>query len=104
MHATLRRLRSLPGKAGEVAHLIDTEFIPQLEGVEGVISYTLVGVGDDEVASLGIFTSEAGATQANDLAMAWAKQRLADLGASPMDAREGEVLVYRTFAGLPATG
>ena len=61
MHATLRRLKCAPGQAAEVAQLIQTEYIPQLTGVEGVISYTLVHSGQDEVASVGVFTSQAGA-------------------------------------------
>ena len=76
MHATLRRLKCAPGQAAEVAQLIQTEYIPQLTGVEGVISYTLVHSGQDEVASVGVFTSQAGAMRANELAQAWAKERL----------------------------
>jgi hypothetical protein len=98
MHATLRRLRCHPGKAEQVGHVIETEFLPQLEGVHGVISYTLVGIGDDEVASLGLFADEAGAIEANERAVAWARQRLADLGASPMEARDGTVLTHSMFA------
>jgi hypothetical protein len=97
MHATLRRLRCAPGKASEVAHLIETEYVPQLEDVKGVVSYTLVDVGSDEISSLGVFESEPAATQANDLALAWAKDRLASLGAAPLEASDGVVLVHHRF-------
>jgi hypothetical protein len=97
MHATLRRLRCAPGKASEVAHLIETEYVPQLKDVDGVVSYTLVDVGEDEISSLGVFESEPAATKANDMALAWAKDRLASLGAAPMEASEGAVLLHYRF-------
>jgi hypothetical protein len=98
MHATLRRLKCAPGRASEVAQLIQTEYLPQLDGVEGVISYTLVHSGQDEVASVGVFTSQAGAMRANELAQAWAKDRLAGLGAAPLEALDGEVLLHTIFS------
>jgi hypothetical protein len=94
MHATLRRLRCAPGKAAEVAELIETEYVPQLDDVDGVVSYTLVDVGEDEIASLGIFDSEPAAIKANELAIAWAKDRLASLGAAPLQASDGVVLLH----------
>jgi hypothetical protein len=97
MHAALRRLKCAPGQASEVARLIQAEYIPQLADVDGVVSYTLVGLSEDEVTSLGVFTHEASAAQANALAQTWAKDRLADLGASPLEALDGEVLLHLTF-------
>lgn len=97
MHATLRRLKCAPGQASEVGRLIETEYVPQLADVAGVVSYTLVDLGDDVVTSLGVFISEASAVQANALAQAWAKSRLAALGAAPLEAQEGEVLMHSIF-------
>jgi len=97
MHATLRRLRCAPGKASDVADLIEAEYVPQLKDVDGVVSYTLVDIGEDEISSLGVFESEASATTANELAVAWAKDRLASLGAAPLDASQGVVLVHHLF-------
>jgi hypothetical protein len=93
MHAALRRMKCAPGKAPDVARLIETEYIPQLAAVDGVISYTLVHSGEDEVTSLGVFTGAAGAAHANGLAQAWARERLAGLGAAPLEARDGEILL-----------
>ena len=97
MHATLRQLKCAPGQAQEVGRLIEAEYIPQLTGVEGVVSYTLVDVGDDRVTSLGVFTTEASAVRANELAQAWAKERLASLGAAPLEATAGTVLLHSIF-------
>jgi hypothetical protein len=65
MHATLHRIKTQSGQAVRVAQLIETEYLPKIEGVDGFISYTLVDLGNDEVSSLGIFTSEESAQQAN---------------------------------------
>jgi quinol monooxygenase YgiN len=97
MHATLLRLRCAPGQVTEVARLISAEYIPQFAEVEGVLSYTLVHSGQDEVASIGVFTSQAGAMQASELAQSWVRQRLADLGAAPVEAIDGEVLLNSAF-------
>jgi quinol monooxygenase YgiN len=97
MHATLLRLRCAPGQATEVARLIRAEYVPQFAEVEGVLSYTLVHSGQDEVASIGVFTSQAGAMQASELAQSWVRERLADLGAAPVEAIDGEVLLNSAF-------
>jgi hypothetical protein len=54
--------------------------------------------GGDEVASLGVFTSEQSAVKASELAMAWAKARLSALGAAPLEALDDEVLLQSIFA------
>ena len=77
-------------EATEVAQLISAEYIPQFAEVEGVLSYTLVHSGQDEVASIGVFTSQAGAMQASERSQSWVRERLADLGAAPVEAIDGE--------------
>lgn len=98
MHAAMRRMKCAPGKAPEVARLIEAEYIPQLTEVDGVVSYPLIHLGGDEVASLGVFTSEQSAVKANELAMAWAKARLQAFGAASLEALDGEVLLQSIFA------
>ena len=93
MHATLRRIKTKPGQAAEVARLIETEYLPMIEGVEGFISYTLIDLGGDEISSLGIFATEANATFANETARSWTAETLAPYVASPLDARAGSVLI-----------
>ena len=94
MHATIRAIKVKPGQAAQVGALIEAEYVPLLQQVDGFVAYTLVDLGNDEVRSLGIFSSEAGAQGANDLARDWTARRLADLVDSPLDAREGAVLVH----------
>jgi quinol monooxygenase YgiN len=95
MYATLRRIKTQPGQAAEVARLIEAEYLPQVEGVEGFISYTLVDLGDDEISSVGVFTSEASAHHANETAKSWTAKTLSPYVASPLEARAGSVLIDR---------
>jgi quinol monooxygenase YgiN len=93
VHAALRRIKVRPGQTEEVARLIESEYLPQIENVEGFVSYTLVDLGDDEISSVGVFTSQAGADRANEAARSWTAEVLAPYVASPLDARAGSVLV-----------
>ena len=93
MHATLRRIRTRPGQAAAVAALIESEYLPLIENHDGFVSYTLIDLGDDEVSSVGVFTTSTAAEAANDTARDWTARRLAPLVASPLDARAGSVLV-----------
>lgn len=93
MFATFRRVRTKPGKAAEVGGLIESEYLPLIGDVEGFLSYTLVDLGDDEVSSIGVFTTAEAAEAANQAAKDWTAQRLGPLVDSPLDARAGAVLV-----------
>ncbi len=93
MHATFRRIKVKPGKAADVATLIESEYVRMLNGIDGFVSYTLVDVGDDEVASIGLFASAESADAANAAARSWTAERLAPLVASALEARAGAVLV-----------
>lgn len=93
----MRRMKCAPGKVPEVAQLIEAEYIPRLAGADGVVSCTLVHLDGDEVASPGVFISEQSAVKANELAVAWAKARLSALGAAPLEALDGEVLLPSIF-------
>ncbi len=95
MHATLRRIKTQPGRVADVTRLIETEYLPQIVGVDGFVSYTLIDLGEDEISSVGVFTSEDSAHQANSIAHAWTVETLAPYLASPLDARAGSVLVHR---------
>jgi uncharacterized protein (DUF2342 family) len=93
VHATIRSIKVKPGGAAKVGALIESEYVPLLRQVEGFVSYTLTDLGDDEVRSVGVFTDETGARRANEVAREWTASRLTDLVQSPLEAREGTVLV-----------
>jgi hypothetical protein len=93
VHATIRRIRVQPGRASEVAALIQSEYLPIARGIAGFVGYTLVDVGDDEITSVGVFATADAAEEANAAARAWTKERLAPLVASPLEAKAGAVLV-----------
>lgn len=93
MHATLRRIKVKPGQVEEVARLIETEYLPMVEGVDGFVSYTLISLGEDEISSLGVFADQPSAERANDVARSWTSETLAPYVAAPLQADAGGVLV-----------
>jgi hypothetical protein len=93
MHASFRRIKTKPGQASKVAELIRTEYLPMIDNVDGFVSYTLVDLGDDEISSIGIFTTSSSADAANATARSWTAQRLSPYVDSPLEARAGAVLV-----------
>ena len=97
MYAALRHLRCAPGKSREVAEIIDAEYVPLVREMDGALSFTLIHLGTDEFNSLGLFSTEAAALRANDLAVAWATERLASLIASRPEASNGAVFLHHRF-------
>jgi hypothetical protein len=73
--------------------LIETEYLPKIVGLDGFPSYTLVDLGNDEISSLGIFTSGQRSTSQ-------CRRAHLDHGnsgpfvASPLDARAASVLIH----------
>jgi hypothetical protein len=86
------------GKVDQVADLIENEYIPKLAELDGVVSYTVVQSSLEEIACIGIFTTETGAIAAGGLAGLFVDERLARLGASLGDF-DGPILVH---AGAPS--
>jgi hypothetical protein len=99
MHATVRRIRVKPQQAAEVARLIESEYLPMINSLDGFVSYTLVDLGSDEVSSVGIFANAESAERANETARSWTTERLGPLVESPLEARAGAVLVAARGAG-----
>ena len=93
MHATFRRIKTKPGQSAKVAELIESEYLPLINAAEGFVSYTLVDLGQDEVSSIGVFTTESAAESANTAARTWTSDRLSPYVDSPLEARAGTVLV-----------
>lgn len=93
MHVNIRTGKVKPGQSSEVSARVEAEYVPRLREVEGFVAYTLVDLGNDEVRSFGIFQDEAAANRADEIARAWATERLAELLTAPLDTVEGRVMV-----------
>lgn len=93
MHATMRSIKAKPGQAGAVAELIRTEYLPMLDEIDGFVSYTLIDVGNDSVASVGVFTEPDAADRANAKAQQWTTDRLMPYVDSPLSADAGAVMI-----------
>ena len=98
MHTTVRRLKAKRGKVDEVANLIENVYIPKLAELQGVVSYTLAQVSEDEVTSVAIFDNETAAIAARGLSQMFVDEKLSRLVATELEVIEGDVLIH---AGLP---
>lgn len=92
MYAAVRLAPVKPGKVEEVGALIRDEFVPMMQEQGGLTNYFLVKSGEDKVITVSVFESEDHAVASNDMARSWAKQRLGELLAGPLQTEEGEVL------------
>ena len=93
MYATIRKYSVKPGTAQEVKRRVDEGFIPIINSTDGFVGYHLMEVGDDKLATISIFQSQAGADESNRRAADWVKQNIASFVTSPVEITAGEMLL-----------
>jgi len=54
MNASIRKYKTMPGKAGEVAPRVSEGFVPIISKAPGYIAYYVVDAGNDVVASVSL--------------------------------------------------
>jgi hypothetical protein len=96
MYTSIRRYKVQPGAASEIARLVQTGFLPIVSSAPGFVSYTLLDAGNDTIATINIFQTQAGADESNRLAADWVKQNIASLVAGPPEITAGDVTVHKT--------
>ena len=95
MYASIRRGKTQPGAAGQIAERAAEGFAPIVSKVPGFKHYYLVDLGDDMVATVSLFADKAGAEESGRRAADWVRENLAPLMAGPLEIMVGEVLVER---------
>src|SRR5579862_4889568 len=58
MYAVIRRYQSDAGRLDEIRRLIDEDFLPQLTGVQGFVSYYAFDDGTGDVATVSVFLTK----------------------------------------------
>ncbi len=96
MYASIRRYQTSPGKAAELAQRVTKEFVPIIsEGPgPGFLAYYVVDAGNDQVASISIFKTEAEAKASSRKAAEWVKS-IAAILPTPPDILAGAVTVHK---------
>lgn len=96
MYATIRRYRTT-GSVSEAVRRVEHDFVPQVKRIPGLISYTVMEVGET-LAAVSVFTDRDSAEESNRIAALWVDHHLNDLVELPAQVSGGEVLVHASGA------
>lgn len=77
MYAAIRKYSIKPGFIDEVMQRIQGEFLSIISREPGFIAYYALRVGNNEVLTISIFDTQAGAEGSTPLAFAWVKKKIA---------------------------
>lgn len=99
MIATIRRYRPPSGSVSKPAvdqlrRQLHDEFLPLLKRIAGFHSYYAVNVGNREVVTVGVFETQAGASESTRRAAEFTKQHPLAVELGKPEIIEGEVLTY----------
>ncbi len=90
-----------PAAVDEAMRRVEEGFVPIISKAPGFIAYYALDAGDGVVASISIFTDQAGAEESNAVAEEWVMENLASLVPNPPDITTGEVKVHKTARQEP---
>ncbi len=76
MYASIRKYYIIPGTAEEFMRRVREGFVPLISQVSGFHAYYVVQVRDDEVISVSIFDSQAGAEESVRRAADWVAKNI----------------------------
>ncbi len=79
----------------ELMRRVEEGFVPIISNAPGFIAYYALDAGEGVVASISIFTDQAGAEESNRMAADYVKQNLATLLQSLPEITAGEVKVHK---------
>ena len=96
MYASIRRYKTSPGAAAELARRVNQGFVPIISKAPGFVAYYVVDAGNDVVASVSVFQDQAGAEESNRMAADWVKKNIASLFSGPPEITAGAVTVQKT--------
>ena len=96
MYASIRRYKTSPGAAAEIAQRVNQGFVPIISQAPGFVAYYVVDAGNDLVASVSLFQNQAGSEESNRMAAGWIKENIASLFSGPPEITAGAVTVHKT--------
>ena len=95
MYVSIRRYKTTPSAAHELARRVNKGFLPIISKVPGFVAYYTVDAGNDVVASVSVFEDEAGAEESNRMAADWVKENIASLVSGSPEITAGAVTVHK---------
>jgi hypothetical protein len=100
MYANIRRYRAI-GPVHEAVRRVQKGFVPILQTVPGLISYSIVAAGESLIA-ISVFQDTSAIEESNRLAASFVSQHLTDLVEVPPQVSAGEVLLHHVSSPEPA--
>ena len=98
MYASIRRYKAT--SVDELRRRVEEGFVPLISQEAGFIAYYVVDAGDQVVASVSLFETQAGADESNRLAADWVRQNVAPLVTGGPEITAGEVIVQKAARTL----
>ena len=76
MYAAIRRYRVPSGESPEAIRHALEEFVPHINGIQGLIAYYVLDAGDGLIVSISIFTDQEKVEASNRMATEWIRRYL----------------------------
>lgn len=95
MFTSIRRYRLDSGDVDDAMRIVDHNFAPLLEQLEGFVAYQAIDCGRGDVVTVSIFTDMSSCLASEKLAAQFVKSDLADFTLERVDVLEGDVLISR---------
>ena len=95
MYVSVRRYEMDAETVDELMRRVEEGFVPIISNAPGFIAYYALDAGEGVVASISIFTDQAGAEESNRMAVDYVKENLAALLQSLPEITAGEVKVHK---------
>jgi len=95
MYVSVRRYETDPAVVDEVMRRAEESFVPIISKTPGFIAYYALDAGDGVVATISMFTDQAGAEESTRLAADYVRANLASLVPNPPEISAGEVKVHK---------
>ncbi len=95
MYVSVRRYEMDAETVDELMRRVEEGFVPIISNAPGFIAYYALDAGEGVVASISIFTDQAGAEESNRMAVDYVKENLAALLQFLPEMTAGEVKVHK---------
>ncbi len=95
MYVSVRRYEMDAEEVDELMRRVEEGFVPIISNAPGFIAYYVLDAGEGVVASISIFTDQAGAEESTRLAADYVKENLAALLQFLPEITAGEVKVHK---------
>lgn len=95
MYASIRKYSIRPGTAEEFLRRVQQGFVPLIRQASGFRAYSVLQVGDDEVISVSLFDSQAGAEESVRRAADWVAKNISSFIQGQPEVKVGPVRIYQ---------